>query len=109
MQVQLDDAGKANSKTRTPKLFDPVNDPVTEKAVRAGNSWIFVTFTGMEVPIEAAPVFSGRQKAGRSSMLPIARLRGDPAVCSTSLSTRLRAAVQPDARRRRLHAQGSRN
>ena len=54
MQVQLGDDGKAIKKNRTAKLVDPVNDPVTEKAVRDGNGWIFVTFTGMAVRIEAA-------------------------------------------------------
>ena len=53
LAVQLDDAGTAKSKTRTPKLFDPVKDPVTEKGVRVGNTWLFVTFTGEVVPIEA--------------------------------------------------------
>ena len=53
LQVQLDDGGQAIKKNRTAKLVDPVKDPVTEKAVRDGNGWIFVTFTGMVVRIEA--------------------------------------------------------
>ncbi len=35
LAVRLDDAGKAAGKARTPKLFDAVKDPVTEKGVRA--------------------------------------------------------------------------
>jgi methylamine dehydrogenase heavy chain len=54
LQVQLDDGGQAIEKNRTAKLVDPVKDPVTEKAVRDGNGWIFVTFTGMVMRIEAA-------------------------------------------------------
>src|SRR5262245_12525989 len=52
MQVQLDDSGKASRKSRTAKVIDPVNDPVTEKGVRDGNGWIFVTFSGMVVRLE---------------------------------------------------------
>jgi methylamine dehydrogenase heavy chain len=62
LAVQLDDAGKAKAKTRTPKLFDAVKDPVTEKGVRAGNTWLFVTFSGEVVPIEAT---SAGIKAGK--------------------------------------------
>jgi methylamine dehydrogenase heavy chain len=52
MQVQLDEGGKAAKKNRTAKVVDPVNDPVTEKGVRDGNGWIFVTFSGMVVRLE---------------------------------------------------------
>ena len=62
LAVQLDDTGKAKSKTRSPKLFDAVKDPVTEKGVRAGNTWLFVTFSGEVVPIEAT---SAGIKAGK--------------------------------------------
>ena len=62
LAVQLDDAGKAKSKTRTPKLFDAVKDPVTEKGVRAGNTWLFVTFSGEVVPIEATSAGIGAGK-----------------------------------------------
>ncbi|HEY7377218.1 MAG TPA: amine dehydrogenase large subunit [Steroidobacteraceae bacterium] len=53
MQVQLGDDGKALKKSRTPKVIDPVNDPVTEKGVRDGNGWIFVTFAGKVVRLDA--------------------------------------------------------
>jgi hypothetical protein len=34
------------SKVRTPPFFDPNADPVTEKAVRRGDQWLFVSFDG---------------------------------------------------------------
>ncbi len=53
LQVGLDDSGQAVSRNRTAKLIDPVDDPVTEKAVRDGRGWIFVTFSGRVVRIDA--------------------------------------------------------
>jgi methylamine dehydrogenase heavy chain len=74
MQVQLDDSGKAIKKNRTAKVVDPVNDPVTEKGVRDGNGWIFVTFSGMVVRLEttggalqAAPSWSLLDAADRKA------------------------------------------
>ena len=54
LQVQLDDGGQAIKKSRTAKLVDPVNDPVTEKGVRDGSGWIFVTFAGTVVRLDGA-------------------------------------------------------
>jgi methylamine dehydrogenase heavy chain len=45
--VTLDDAGRRESSVRSERLFDPQTDPVTEKAVRAGDRWIFASFEGM--------------------------------------------------------------
>ncbi len=44
--VTLDDEGRAAAKWRSPAFFDPEADPVTEKAVRIGERWIFVSFEG---------------------------------------------------------------
>ena len=44
--VTLDAAGREVSKLRTRPAFDPRRDPVTEKAVRRGDEWIFVSFEG---------------------------------------------------------------
>lgn len=52
--VRLDDTGKPASRGRTARLFDPVKDPVTEKAVRDGATWLFVSFSGDVVPVETA-------------------------------------------------------
>src|SRR4026208_1663966 len=51
LTVRLDDAGKAAGKARTAKLFDAVKDPVTEKGVRRGDTWYFLSFTGDVVPL----------------------------------------------------------
>jgi len=47
LSVELDDQGNAIRKQRSEPFFDPVADPVTEKAVRNGSTWYFVSFEGM--------------------------------------------------------------
>ncbi len=44
--VTLDESGREASKVRTRPFFDPLRDPVTEKAVRRGDEWLFVSFEG---------------------------------------------------------------
>jgi methylamine dehydrogenase heavy chain len=44
--VTLDNAGRELSKLRSQPFFDPERDPVTEKAVRWGDRWLFVSFEG---------------------------------------------------------------
>jgi len=46
LAVQLDDSGKVVSQSRTEPLFDVAHDPVTEKPVRGGDTWYFVSFAG---------------------------------------------------------------
>ena len=50
--VNLDDSGAAQQK-RTGPLFDLGADPVTEKAVRTGETWYFVSFAGRIYPLHA--------------------------------------------------------
>src|SRR4030095_4027165 len=45
------DASGAASVARSARFFDPQADPLTEKAVRRGNEWLFVTFDGMVEPL----------------------------------------------------------
>ncbi len=52
--VQLDEKGGATQR-RTPPLFSPANDPVTEKPVRIGKMWYFVSFAGRIHPVEVGP------------------------------------------------------
>jgi methylamine dehydrogenase heavy chain len=52
--VTLDDDGHEASKTRSQPFFDPRKDPVTEKAVRYGNQWLFVSFEGKVYPVDVA-------------------------------------------------------
>jgi methylamine dehydrogenase heavy chain len=49
--VTLDDSGGAQQK-RTEPLLSMGDDPVTEKAVRIGRVWYFVTFDGRIYPLE---------------------------------------------------------
>jgi methylamine dehydrogenase heavy chain len=44
--VTLDDAGRELAKVRSRPFFDPERDPVTEKAVRWGDRWLFASFDG---------------------------------------------------------------
>lgn len=50
----LTDAGGAAHQERTAALFDPARDPLTEKAVRSGDTWLFASFEGTIVPLRAA-------------------------------------------------------
>ena len=52
--VNLDDSGAAHQ-TRTKPVFDMAADPVTEKAVRLGRIWYFVSFAGRIHPLEVGP------------------------------------------------------
>ena len=46
LDVKLDDAGNSAGQKRTARIFDVDQDPVTEKGVRLGNTWTFVSFGG---------------------------------------------------------------
>ena len=46
LTVSLDEEGRAASVKRSPPFFDPEADPVTEKAVRYRDEWLFVSFEG---------------------------------------------------------------
>jgi len=52
--VTLDDDGHEVSKERTLPFFDPRKDPVTEKAVRYKNQWLFVSFDGYVYPVDVS-------------------------------------------------------
>jgi methylamine dehydrogenase heavy chain len=54
LQVTLDERGGEQARTRSARLFDPVADPVTEKAVRRGDEWLFVSFSGLVHPVDVA-------------------------------------------------------
>jgi methylamine dehydrogenase heavy chain len=53
LTVVVDDAGQATV-ARTEPFFDPQKDPLTEKAVRRGDEWLFVSFDGMIQPVDVA-------------------------------------------------------
>lgn len=54
MVVTLDDAGRESGRARTEPFFDPRTDPVTEKAVRLGDTWLFVSFDGWVYPVDVS-------------------------------------------------------
>lgn len=51
---RLDEEGKEAGKERTDAFFDPKKDPVTEKAVRWGDQWLFVSFEGWVHPVDVS-------------------------------------------------------
>jgi methylamine dehydrogenase heavy chain len=51
--VTLDDAGTA-SVARSARFFDAQQDPLTEKAVRRANEWLFVSFAGIVQPLDVS-------------------------------------------------------
>ena len=55
LYTELDATGHAASQTRTASLIDVAHDPVTEKPVRLGDTWYFVTFDGKILPIKTGP------------------------------------------------------
>jgi methylamine dehydrogenase heavy chain len=48
----FDDAGRVASRAHTAAFFDPNADPLTEKASRYKNAWLFVSFEGYVHPVE---------------------------------------------------------
>lgn len=63
LTVTLNDKGEVTNKQRNPPFFDPKADPVTEKAVRWGDTWIFVSFNGDVYPVD---VSGDQPKPGKS-------------------------------------------
>ena len=53
LTVTLDDDGQPTV-ARTEPFFDPQKDPLTEKAVRRGDEWLFVSFDGMIQPVDVS-------------------------------------------------------
>jgi len=51
--VELDDNGAVAKQSRTERLFDVDHDPVTEKPVRVGDTWYFVSFDGQIYPVHS--------------------------------------------------------
>jgi methylamine dehydrogenase heavy chain len=51
--AQIDDSGNVTL-TRSAPVFSPAKDPVTEKAVRIGKTWYFVSYEGQIHPVKAA-------------------------------------------------------
>jgi methylamine dehydrogenase heavy chain len=54
LSVVLDDAGHEGRLERIDPFFDAQADPITEKAVRRGNEWLFVSFEGVVHPVDVS-------------------------------------------------------
>ncbi len=54
MTVRLNEDGTGAGQTRSKPFFDPWQDPVTEKAVRVKNTWLFVSFEGIVHPVDVS-------------------------------------------------------
>jgi methylamine dehydrogenase heavy chain len=53
LSIELNDQGAVAHQARTAPLFDFAKDPVTEKAVRLGDTWYFASFDGQVIPVKA--------------------------------------------------------
>jgi methylamine dehydrogenase heavy chain len=51
LTLTLGEDGSEAGKVRSEPFFDPQTDPVMEKAVRSGDTWVFVSFDGVVHPI----------------------------------------------------------
>ena len=52
--VTLDATGREAARQRSEKFFNPIDDPITEKGVRQGERWLFVSFEGIVHAIDLA-------------------------------------------------------
>jgi methylamine dehydrogenase heavy chain len=50
--VEVAEDGTSATVNRTAAFFDPQKDPLTEKAVRRGDTWLFVSFEGVIHPVD---------------------------------------------------------
>lgn len=54
LSLTLNDKGVVIDRKRIKPFFNPQSDPVTEKAVRLGDTWAFVSFNGDVYPVDVA-------------------------------------------------------
>jgi methylamine dehydrogenase heavy chain len=54
LTVTVDEGGQQTDVSRSEPFFDPQQDPITEKAVRRGNEWLFVSFAGVVHPVDVS-------------------------------------------------------
>jgi len=54
LTVTIDDGGSLVSKELSESFFDPQNDPVTEKAARYGDTWLYASFDGVVHPVDVS-------------------------------------------------------
>src|SRR6185312_1651926 len=73
LDVHLDDAGHVSRRVHTRSMFDVSADPVTEKGVRLGSRWLFVSYGGKVYSVDATP--TGLAAGPRWSLLSDAERR----------------------------------
>jgi methylamine dehydrogenase heavy chain len=73
LDVHLDDAGHVSSRVHTRQMFDVSADPATEKGVRLGNHWLFVSYGGTVYGVDIRS--RGLEAAPRWSLLSDAERR----------------------------------
>ena len=73
LDVHLDDVGRVSSRVHTRDFFDVSADPVTEKGVRLGNRWLFVSYGGMVYSVDITS--QGLEAGPRWSLLSDAERR----------------------------------
>jgi len=73
LDVHLDDAGHVSSRVHTRDMFDVSSDPVTEKGVRLGSRWLFVSYGGTVYSIDITS--RGLESGPRWSLLSDAERR----------------------------------
>ncbi len=73
LDVHLDDAGHASSRVHTRDVFDVSTDPATEKGVRLGSRWLFVSYGGTVYSVDITP--RGLEAGPRWSLLSDAERR----------------------------------
>ncbi len=54
LAVTLDPRGRELRRAKSTPFFDPLEDPVTEKAVRYHDTWLFVSFEGHVHPVDVS-------------------------------------------------------
>jgi methylamine dehydrogenase heavy chain len=73
LETSLTETGTLAHRTRTAELIDVLNDPLSEKGVRRGDTWLFASFEGVLHPLHATaagvkaeptwPLFSAQELA----------------------------------------------
>jgi methylamine dehydrogenase heavy chain len=54
LAVTVDEDGRPLATHRSDPFYDPEADPLTEKAVRVGDEWLFVSFDGIVHPVDVS-------------------------------------------------------
>jgi methylamine dehydrogenase heavy chain len=52
--VSIDEVGGTAAARRSARFFEPQKDPITEKAVRRGDEWLFVSYEGVIHPVDVS-------------------------------------------------------